>query len=223
MTWKQVAFFYFTLVTCLLKASHLNTPIPKASFLTTKALASIQAVAPLDKSAEQAFVSMLALRKLKKKEFLIQEGELCQTVSFINEGYIRLFYNVEGTENTIQFFFENSWYTDFDSFLTGNKTVENVQALTDTEILQIQKNDLLTLYQSHPVFEQVGRVMAENAFLSVSRLNKMRANEKPEQRYLNLLMQRPEIVEKIPQKYVASYLGVKPESLSRIRKRISLG
>jgi CRP/FNR family transcriptional regulator, anaerobic regulatory protein len=79
---------------------------------------------------------------------------------------------------------------------------------------------VLWRYNSYPVFDRVGRVMAENAFRSISQLNKMLTNEEPEERYLNLLKQRPELVEKIPQNYIASYLGLQPPSLSRIRKRI---
>jgi CRP/FNR family transcriptional regulator, anaerobic regulatory protein len=127
---------------------------------------------------------------------------------------------VEGVENTVQFFFANSWYTDYASFLTGQPTIENMQALEACEVVQFRKADLYKLYDIYPVFDRVGRVMAENAFLSLSKLNKMLTNEEPEQRYLNLLQQRPELVERIPQHYIASYLGIKPESLSRIRKRI---
>ena len=84
----------------------------------------------------------------------------------------------------------------------------------------IKKNDLYKLYETNPVFERVGRVMAENAFMSLMQLNTMRTNLEPEDRYLNLLKQRPELVERIPQHYIASYLGIQPQSLSRIRKRI---
>lgn len=186
------------------------------------ALGTFRAIVRLDDDAASAFASRITVRKLKKKELMLREGEICDRVSFIHKGYVRLYYNVDGAENTIQFFFENSWYTDFDSFLVGTKTLENVQALAPLEVLELKKKDLYYLYDTFPVFERIGRMMAENAFLSVSRLNKMRANQRPEERYLTLLKQRPEVVEKIPQKYVASYLGVKPESLSRIRKRISV-
>lgn len=188
--------------------------------MINKALQSFKSIAVLNKEEEQAFLPMLTSRKLKKKEFFLKEGQVCDKVTFINSGYVRLFYDLDGKENTIQFFFENSWYTDFDSFLTNEPTLENVQALEPTEIVQIKKEDLYRLYDEYPIFDRIGRVMAEQAFLSVSRLNKMRANDKPEQRYLNLFTQRPEVVEKIPQRYIASYLGIQPESLSRIRKRI---
>ena len=188
--------------------------------MVNQIIQSIQSIVPLNKVEEEAFLSILDIKKYKKKEFLLQDGQICNKVSFINSGCMRLFYNVDGVENTIQFFFANSWYTDYTSFLTGQPTIENMQALEACEVVQFRKADLYKLYDIYPVFDRVGRVMAENAFLSLSKLNKMLTNEEPEQRYLNLLQQRPELVERIPQHYIASYLGIKPESLSRIRKRI---
>jgi CRP/FNR family transcriptional regulator, anaerobic regulatory protein len=188
--------------------------------MANQIIQSIQSVVPLNKAEEEAFTGILSIKQFKKKEFLLQEGQVCSKVSFINSGCMRLFYNVEGVENTIQFFFSNSFYTDYTSFLTGQPTIENMQALEACEVVQFRKADLYKLYDTHPVFDRVGRVMAEGAFLSLSKLNKMLTNEEPEQRYLSLLEQRPELVERIPQHYIASYLGIKPESLSRIRKRI---
>ena len=191
--------------------------------MTNQIIDSIKSFVRLNKDEEAVFLAITHLKQLKKKEFLLQEGQICNKISFFNSGCARLFYNIEGVENTIQFFFENSWYTDFDSFLTGRPTIENMQALEPCEVVQIDKQDLYKLYNTHPVFDRVGRVLTEKAFLSLSSLNKMLTNEEPEERYLNLLKQRPELVERIPQHYIASYLGIKPESLSRIRKRISTG
>ena len=188
--------------------------------MTEQILKSIKSFVTPNKEEEKSFIDILQVRQLKKKEFLLQEGQICNKISFLNSGCLRLFYNIEGIENTVQFFFANSWYTDYASFLTGKPTVENVQALEPCEVVQFKKEDLYKLYNIYPVFDRVGRVMAENAFLSLSNLNKMLTNEEPEQRYLNLLKLRPELVEKVPQHYIASYLGIQPESLSRIRKRI---
>ncbi len=188
--------------------------------MASQIMQSIKSIVGLNEDEERAFASILTTKQFKKKEFLLQEGKICTNVSFVNNGCMRLFYNVDGVENTIQFFFGDSWYTDYASFLTGKPTIENMQALEPCEVVQFKKDDLYKLYNRFPVFEKAGRVLAENAFLSLSRLNQMLTNEEPQQRYLNLMKQRPDVVEKIPQHYIASYLGVKPESLSRIRKRI---
>ncbi len=188
--------------------------------MVTQILESIKSIVKLKEHEEQAFLEILQIKQFKKKEFLLKEGQICNKISFINRGCMRLFYNIEGIENTIQFFFADSWYTDYASFLTTQTSVENLQALEASEVVQINKTELYELYNIYPVFDRVGRIMAENAFLSLSQINKMLTNEEPKQRYLNLLKQRPELVEKIPQHYIASYLGIQPESLSRIRKRI---
>ncbi len=188
--------------------------------MITQILENIKLFVALNDAEKQAFREILEVRTLKKKEFLLQEGKICNKISFINNGCLRAFYNVEGVENTVQFFFGDSWYTDYASFLTGQPTVENMQALAPCEIVQFRKEDLYQLYDKFPVFDRVGRVMAENAYLAVAALNKMKTNEDPQERYLNLIKQRPEIIKNVPQHYVASYLGIKPESLSRIRKRI---
>jgi CRP/FNR family transcriptional regulator, anaerobic regulatory protein len=188
--------------------------------MTTPILTSIRSVVSLTAEEEAAFVQILEVKRLKKKEFLLQEGDICSKIFFVNSGCTRLFYSVEGVENTIQFFFGMSWYTDYSSFLTGEATHENMQALEACEVVQFKKSDLYHLYDRYPVFDRVGRVFAENAYLSLSGLNKMLTNETPEQRYLSLLQHRPELVQKIPLHYIASYLGIQPESLSRIRKRI---
>jgi CRP/FNR family transcriptional regulator, anaerobic regulatory protein len=188
--------------------------------MTSQILQSIQSIVPLNKEEEYAFLDILEIKTLKKKEFLLQEGDICSKITFINSGCMRCFYTVDGVENTVQFFFSDSWYTDYASFLTGKPCVENLQALEVSEVVQFRKDDLYKLYHTYPTFDRVGRVLAENAFLSVSLLNQMLTNEEPENRYLNLIKQRPEVVQQIPQHYIASYLGVKPETLSRIRKRI---
>ena len=188
--------------------------------MTSKIIQSIKSIASLNEAEEKAFLSILEVKIFKKKEFLLQEGKVCNKITFVNNGIMRLFYNVEGVENTIQFFFGDSWYTDYASFLTGKPTLENLQALEESEVVQFKKEDLYKLYDSMPIFEKVGRIFAENAYLSISQLNQMKTNEEPELRYINLLKTRPELVQQIPQHYIASYLGIKPETLSRIRKRI---
>lgn len=167
------------------------------------------------------FKSLLTTKSLKRKEFLLQQGEICKFASFINKGCLRYFYLVDGEEHTGQFFFENGWYLDYESFLTGKPSKQNIEALEPTDLVVLSKIDLEKLYKEIPKFERFGRLMAENAFLGLKSRTEMLTNESAEERYLHLVESRPKVIERVSQHYIASYLGLQPQSLSRIRKRLS--
>lgn len=166
------------------------------------------------------FMSFVQHKELKRRELLLSEGETCHHAYFIDTGCLRYFYNVEGDQHTGQFFFEGNWYCDLDSFLLAQPSRQNIEALEKTKILMIHKTALETLYKEIPKFERFGRIMTENAFIGLRARTEMLANLSPEERYLSLIKHRPKLIERIPQHYIASYLGIKPQSLSRIRKRI---
>ena len=84
--------------------------------MTTQIINSIKSIMPINAAEEAAFIKILTVKQFKKKAFLLQEGQICHKISFINSGAMRVFYNVEGVENTVQFFFADSWYTDYESF-----------------------------------------------------------------------------------------------------------
>lgn len=158
---------------------------------------------------------------LKKKQLLLKEGDICDFTCFIARGCVRYFHNIDGEEHTGQFFFENAWYTDYESFLTGKPSAQNIEALEATDLLILKKTDLYALYDANPRLERFGRLMAEQAYLGARRRNESLTNQSPEERYLKLIQQRPKVFERIPQHYIASYLGIQPQSLSRIRKRLA--
>jgi CRP/FNR family transcriptional regulator, anaerobic regulatory protein len=174
----------------------------------------------LDKGEQEIFVSKLKVKEFGKKELILQEGDICKYAYFINSGCLRYYYNVREQENTAQFFFEYGWYTDYDSFLTAKPTQQNIETLEKTQLLLLSAKDLQQLYLDIPKFERFGRLMAENAFLGIRQRSEMLENQTAEERYLSLMKERPKVFERIPQHYIASYLGIKPPSLSRIRKRI---
>jgi CRP-like cAMP-binding protein len=174
----------------------------------------------LDKSDFEYFTSKLQAKQVKRKEILIREGQVCSNSYFINSGCLRYFHTVEGEEITGQFFFENGWYADYGSYLSGKPSDQNIEALEKTELLVLPKAALDKLFIEIPKFEKFGRLMAEKAFLGLRQHNELLTKQTPEERYLNLIKDRPKLIERVPQHYIASYLGIKPPSLSRIRKRI---
>jgi CRP-like cAMP-binding protein len=183
--------------------------------------ALLRTLIPLTDEDFQAFTAELQPLELKKKALLLREGEMCRHVAYIESGCLRYFYNVNGEEHTGQFFFENGWYTDYDSFLRRVPTTQNIQSLEPTRVWLLHRDTLYRLYEERPVFERFGRLMAEQAFQGLRTRNDALLNLTPEERYLRLLQERPKVVARVPQHYIASHLGLKPESLSRIRKRLA--
>lgn len=168
----------------------------------------------------ESFCRLLSYKKLARGAHLYTEGQTCRAVAFIAQGSLRYYYLTDGSEQTGQFFFENGWYTDYLSFLSGKPSEQYIQAMEATELYLMSKTDLYALYDEFPRLERFGRIMAENAYLG-SRINHHKMlTMSPEERYLKLVQERPLVMERVPLKYVASYLGIQPESLSRIRKRL---
>lgn len=158
--------------------------------------------------------------KLGKKEFLLKDQEICRFVGFIDVGTIRHFHVKDGDEKTCDISFENTWVTDFQSFNNETPCIMNLQAMEPTVVNVIQKDRLMDLYKRCPAYETFGRKMAERVAQRATDIAMSLSSSKPEERFLNLLDTQPNIFQRIPQKYIANFLGVSPESLSRIRKRV---
>jgi CRP-like cAMP-binding protein len=183
---------------------------------------NIQTHVVLSDAALDQFCGKLVRRRLRRKEFLYEAGQVCRAVAFVESGCLRYFYLTDGVEQTGQFFFENAWYTDYESFLSERPTQQFIQTLEPTDLWLLPKSALYELYEKHPKIERFGRIMAENAFLGSRKTNVNFLTRTPEERYRQLIVERPKLIERVSLKYIASYLGVQPESLSRIRKRIFL-
>jgi len=150
------------------------------------------------------------------------QGDFCTDIAFIVKGCIRTYYTKNNQERTAQFFFENAWYTDYGSWLTRQPVMAGVEALEPTEMLLLPFRELERLYDQHPKFERMGRLFAENTIVKMRNRNLSLLNDSPEERYLQLLKERPKVVTRVPQNIIASFLGIEPETLSRIRKKISV-
>ncbi|MBX2968812.1 MAG: Crp/Fnr family transcriptional regulator [Cyclobacteriaceae bacterium] len=169
----------------------------------------------------QMLQSMLSRRFLKKGEFLLRAGEVCNHVTFINKGFVRIYNVVHDEELTINFAFEGNFTTDFASLLPRKPSTDYIVAMEDLEVLQLHYEDNQRLYEQAMVWQKFGRLIVEYILLFIVERNKALLFNTPEERYLSLMKERPKVIANVPLKYIASYLGVTPEALSRIRKRLS--
>lgn len=170
----------------------------------------------LDKKDLQA---NFKLKKLKRKEFLLQEGEICNFIAFVSSGIIRHFHTKDGNELTCDITLKNNFVTDFKSLTQDVPSANNFQILKDAELFVINKQDLYALYASNRNLETFGRMMAEQVALRTVDLAMSLASDKPEERVAKLLKERPDLFQEVPQRYLANMIGISPESLSRIRAR----
>lgn len=163
----------------------------------------------------------LTLVTLGKDEFLLQAGNVCQHLGVIVTGTLRTFY-VDTTGKDISFLFHwtGQFFTNYESVLTSRPSTLAIQALEPTQVMLIHKTDLFALYETSMYWQRVGRHLADQIFLTARKRIDDLLFLTPEERYLALLTQQPALFQKIPQKYIATYLGITPQSLSRIRQRI---
>jgi len=156
---------------------------------------------------------------LKKKAYLMQEEQIVDFVVFVLKGVLRVFMIKDGEEKTLQIVFENNFFTDFKSFNTSVPTLYEVQTLEDCQLLILKKQDSSTQESANLVTLRL-KIAKRVATLSAER-NLSLIVDKPEERYEKLLALQPDLFQRVPQKYIANMLGITPESLSRIRKRLA--
>lgn len=160
------------------------------------------------------------VKKIKKKEYLLESGNICNFLGFIAQGTIRHFHIKNGVEKTCDISIENFWVTDFQSFTHDTSCIMNLQAMEDTLVFIIKKENLHKLYLECSKYETFGRLMTEQVALRATEIAMSFSSEKPEERFHNLIKKQPDLFQRVPQKYIANFLGVSPESLSRIRSRV---
>jgi CRP-like cAMP-binding protein len=174
----------------------------------------------LDEQEVDYFTSLLITKKIRRKEFMLREGEVCTHETFINKGCLRNYtIDEKGTEHIIMFAVEDWWTSDLYSFLTQTPATFNIDALEDTEVLQISKDNLERLFERVPKFERLFRVMFQKAFIAQQQRISNNLSLSAEERFTRLVTQYPHFEQRIAQKQLAAYLGITPEFLSNLRKK----
>jgi CRP-like cAMP-binding protein len=171
-----------------------------------------------DKEFDQ-FFKLSEFVEVKKKQQIVVEGQQSKFLFFIEKGTLHSFVTDEQGENhTIQFGFEGHWIADLYSFLSDKPAIFTIEALEATTLFAIRQTDFERICRQVPKFEHFFRILIQNAYVNSQQRIAKTFSEDAGNRYLALIKQQPDLLQRVPQYLVASYLGIKPESLSRIRK-----
>ncbi|MCW3116069.1 MAG: Crp/Fnr family transcriptional regulator [Chitinophagaceae bacterium] len=166
--------------------------------------------------------SLFIPKKFRKKQYLLQQGDVCKYTAFVEKGLLRSYIiDDKGTELIMQFAPEGWWIGDLYSSLTGEVTEYNIDAIENTETLLLTNQGYEQLMQQAPVFERYFRLLIQNSFIAMQRRLKGNIILNAEEKYKNFIHLYPNIVQRVPQHNIASFLGITPESLSRIRRQMT--
>jgi len=183
-------------------------------------LAHITNYAPLSAGAQHALQDCFQKISLPKNEYLLNEGQVCRQLYFVEKGALRGFYNLDGKEITHWFGFEKDFVTSFHSFITKEPAVENIQLLEGSILWVISKETLTELFNRHHEIERLVRIVYEKYYIRLEERFVNAQFKTATERYENLLQQTPFILERVPLGCIASYLGISQETLSRIRSKL---
>lgn len=168
----------------------------------------------------KVFSSKLKKHSFSKKTILLKTGQIENHLSFIEKGTVRFYIPKEENDVTFGLKFENQFISAYDSFITQSKSVYQLETLTPTIVWRLTFSDLQDIYNSTSVGNIIGRKVAENLFMMKSKREQSLLHDTAEERYLKLFSEQPRFIKDVPLKYLASYIGITPQALSRIRKRI---
>ena len=177
---------------------------------------------PLNEAENAMVEEVFKERKVKRRQFILQEGEVSKLNTFVVEGCFKMYMaDANGKEHNLQFAIENWWIGDIGSFHTEQPSKLYIEAIENSVILQINKTDQLKLFVEYPKFNRIFRVITENALVSAQRRILQNISSTAEERYLDFIERYPHFFNRISNVQIASYLGVTPEFLSTIRKRLA--
>lgn len=174
----------------------------------------------LTKAEEDHFKSILKHRVLRKRQYLLQAGDVCRYENYVIKGCLRA-YTVgnKGEEHIAMFGMEDWWISDLYSFLTETPATQHIDALEDSEVFSMEKKDLENLYKEVPKFDRLMRILLQNAFVANQNRILASISQTAEEQYLAFIQKYPSLEQRVPQHQIASYLGITPETISRIRKQ----
>ncbi|MEO8236456.1 MAG: Crp/Fnr family transcriptional regulator [Flavobacterium sp.] len=184
---------------------------------------NIAAHISLSENETEAFCNLFELQKVKKKSFLLREGEVCKFEGFVTKGLFRVYHiDQDGFEQILYFAVENWWITDIDSFTSEKPSQLFIEALEDSEVLIISKSDKEFAYLNLPEIERLFRIMTQKTHVALQRRIIDNLSKTAESRYIEFTEKNPQLIQRLSNIHVAAYLGITNVFLSNIRKKIVL-
>jgi len=187
--------------------------------MTEKLISTIQSIINLDPKEIDCIKLLWKEKSIKKGDLFLAEGQICKQVGFIVSGLMRYYINHDGEDKTYAFARENNFICNNESFIPKTPSTKIIQALEDCEILQISYEDLQLFYKSVKQAERFGRLVIEQVFIQTLQDLSSFYTDTPKLRYEKFIKEHPDLQQRISQYHIASFVGVKPQSLSRIRKK----
>lgn len=180
---------------------------------------SLKQYHPLSDEAHEALQCSFTKLVLPKNEYLITQGKVCRHLYFLEQGCLRGYYDLDGKEITHWFGFEDDFVTSFHSFITRQPAVENIQLVEGCVLWSISKEQLTSLFNQHQDIERLVRIAYEKYYIRLEERFVNAQFRTAAERYQQLLDRSPQILDRMPLGYIAAYLGISQETLSRIRSK----
>ncbi|MEZ0483331.1 Crp/Fnr family transcriptional regulator [Fibrella aquatica] len=177
---------------------------------------------PLTADERALIQRFLSVKKIRKKQYLLQEGDVCKVIAFVEKGALRSYtVDSDGKEHILQFALEGWFISDLYSFLAGDVSVYNIEAIEDSELVLINQSAYQELLTHSPSYQAYMLQLITGAYIALQKRLNATVSLSPEERYKDLITLYPDIVQRVPQHMIASYMGFTPETLSRIRRRLT--
>ena len=166
-----------------------------------------------------ALQKIIQVRTLQKNDYFLKEGDVCKTIAFIEKGSVRYYYQLEDKEICKDFVFENGIIGAFGSFFSQDPSGYFIKAMEETQIVELNYEDVMHLYEKFPSWQKFGRIIAQEQFIRYEKREAAFLKDQPELRFRSLVEEHPKIFKRVPLQFIASYLGITRETLSRYRNK----
>ncbi len=188
--------------------------------LMERLIENIKHYTPLSTEEMEILQNTVEKRIFDKNDIIFTEGKVSDEIYFVTKGCVRLFYTVDGTDKTAFFYTEGQFICAGESYTFNIPAIENYQAIEETEIYVFTKSGIEILLEKAPKFEVIARIATENELITCQKVIASFVTKSAEERYIDLLNTQSALFQRVPQQYIASFLGVSPETLSRIKARV---